>query len=307
MKKRAGLLLLAFIVSMSIGTEAQAAESSNIATDMFTANQITVNHSDFQPSKALTAKINTLLRSYGKPTSFYLVNLEDSMTVGYNADRQFQAASAIKAPYALFCYGQIRDGKGSLQTSIQYTGKYRSGGTGILKTRAVGGMYSIQALLYNALHYSDNAAYKMLVDRFGRTGYNAMLKSLGCKNLTLADGKYWGTLSAHDLGIVWQEIYRFKDNGSGLRNEFFTTLKFGNTNIIHKKLKEYDVAHKDGWTDTAYHDAGIVFTQHPYVMVVLTQSGGNAADSQYVSSMVRQLDNLMKEYNCYLIARQSQK
>jgi hypothetical protein len=316
MKKRIGLLLLTLIISINIPMKVLAAESStnstqqglpaiSIAKDTFTANQIMVNHSGFQPSKDLEGKINTLIKSYHKETSFYAINTEDSMTVGYNADKQFSTASAIKAPYALFCYQQIQNGKLSLESTMQYTAKYKSGGTGILKTQPLGGMYSIRTLLHNALHYSDNAAYKMLVDKFGRSGYNDMLNSLGVKGLHLDNGKYWSTLSAHDLGLVWQQIYRFNDSGSGLRNDFFTNLKFANTNLIRNELKEYDVAHKGGWTDTAYHDAGIVFTAHPYILVILTQSGGNAADSKYVSSMARQLDNLMKEYNSYLSSQKS--
>jgi hypothetical protein len=53
----------------------------------------------------------------------------------------------------------------------------------------------------------------MVHDRFYGDGdrYNEFLKELGCTQLYLNYGAKWGYINARSMALIWQEIYKYKD------------------------------------------------------------------------------------------------
>ena len=82
----------------------------DIASKLYTANTISVADSNFKISEELLNEINSTISSYGASSSFYIVSLNDGMSIGYNVDKRFETASSIKAPYALYVYKEIDAG-----------------------------------------------------------------------------------------------------------------------------------------------------------------------------------------------------
>lgn len=265
---------------------------------VFSKSEVTVYNSDFEISEELEQKINNNIKNFGGDCSFIAINLKDGMSFGYNVDKKYPTASTIKAPFALYCCKQMDAGNGSLKEMKLYEEKFRRGGSGVLKDRKSGVEYSIEDLLYFTINYSDNVAYYMIHDRFYDNSYNEFLKDLGCNNLYLNNGARWGKIDARSMALVWQEIYRYKDespNGKYLF-ELLTNAKY---NYIKEGMDNYDSAHKSGWTPTETHDSGIVFAEDDYIVVILNNNNGNYAPKSQLIKLSGNIEDVIEEYTLY--------
>lgn len=280
----------------------------NLNEDVFTEGALEVLHTDFKPSQELESEIMQLINDYGTTCSLYMVNLEDYATFGYNSDTYISTASTIKCPFAFYCYQEIAKGNYSFDDTLLYKSSYYSSGTGVLKDNGSGTYYTVRDLLYYMIHYSDNVAFLMLQDYFGYEGYNEMMSNYGFETY-LSDTVKWGKLSSHALGYIWTEIYKFKDECEE-GAIFYDTLVNAGSNFLIWPFTEagynYKIAHKSGWASPGYHDSGIVFSEHPFVIVVMTDSDGETRDSSFFYNIVLKLNELHDEYLEYLGQEPSQ-
>jgi len=267
----------------------------DLLTDEFETNAIMVNHTDFEMSEACRENITAIIKQYQKRCAFYLVTLDMSMSAGYNPDGVFGTSSTIKAPYALYCYKEIAKGEKSLQDTKAYEKKFWIDGSGTMKNSPVGQIYTVREILYNAIHESDNVAYYMLLDHFKKDGYNDMLDELGCTNLHLLNGRNWSEISPRDALIVWKTIYEWSGECEEGRI-YFDDLINARYSYIGAALPEYKSAHKSGWAKTGCHDTGIIFADVPYYIAIMTDSTGKSPDMEFIKTMTRALDDVVKEY-----------
>ena len=271
----------------------------DIASKKYTSNTITVLDSDFKISDELLLEINNSINSYGAGVSFYIVSLNDGMTIGYNVDKGFETASSIKAPYALYIYKEIEAGNINPDQLISYEEKYYNKGTGIIKKSDFGTTYSVKDLVYYSLNDSDNIAHIMLHKNFGVKGYNDMLKNLGTKHLYLTAGNPWGYTSSRSAALVWQEIYNFSLQGNeGI--EFLNILSNGKYNYFKEVMPTIPSASKTGFASKDVVETGIVFGEHPYIAIAIANKGGNIGAYTQVLKLVSYMNDIMNEYDVYL-------
>lgn len=260
---------------------------------------ITVLDSDFKISEELLNKINNTINSYGASTSFYIVSLEDGMSIGYNVDKAFETASSIKAPYALYVYKEIAKGNVDPKAKLTYESKYYNEGTGVIKKSSFGTQYTIEQLVYYSLNDSDNIAHEMLHRNFGVSGYNEMLKNLGTKQLYLTAGNPWGFTSARSAALVWQEIYNFSlESDVGI--ELLNILSNGKYNYFKEVMPSIPSASKTGFAKKDVVETGIVFDDKPYIAVAIANKGGNIGAYTQVLKLVNYMNDIMNEYKDYL-------
>lgn len=263
------------------------------------ASGITVLDSDFKISEELLNKINNVINSYGASTSFYIVSLDDGMSVGYNIDRAFETASSIKAPYAFYIYKEIAAGNIDPKAKITYEPKYYNEGTGIIKKSAFGTQYTVEQLVYYSLTDSDNIAHEMLHGNFGVKGYNEMLKNLGAKQLYLTAGNPWGFTSSRSAALIWQDIYNFSlQDPAGV--EFLNILSNGKYNYFKEVMPSIPSASKTGFAKKDVVETGIVFDDKPYIAIAIANKGGNIGAYTQVLKLVNYMNEIMNEYNNYL-------
>lgn len=271
----------------------------DIRDDVYESGSICVQNSKFQISDELLKDIYDSINGYGARTSFCVVSMDDNMSFGYNPDITFQTASTVKAPFALYCFKKISEGKASLSEKIIYEPRFYVEGAGVIPYNSAGTEYTIEELLFNTIHYSDNTSYSMIHNYLWDEGYNEMLKELGCKEFYLKKGHIWGQASARSSVIIWQDIYNFSeqcDEGQSYLN----MLKSTQFSYIRQALEEYEVASKYGWIEEHCHDTGIVFGEKPYIIAIMTDNGGNWAGSEQVIRLSTCIDKVMKEYNQWL-------
>lgn len=286
----------AFDVSDFSGLEENTID---IAAKKYTQNTISIADSDFKISNELTNEIYETINIYGKNVSFYIVSLDDGMSVAYNIDTKYETASSIKAPYALYIYEQIDAGNIDPNQQIMYESKHYNKGTGVIKKAEFGTLYTVRDLLYYSLNDSDNIAHIMLHKTFGVKGYNNMLKNLGTKQLYLTAGNPWGYTSARSAALVWQEIYNFSirsDEGINLLN----ILSNGKYNYFKEVMPSIPSASKTGFASKDVVETGIVFGDKPYIGIAIANKGGNIGAYTQVLKIVNLMNDIMNEYNDYL-------
>lgn len=271
----------------------------DIASKSYVSNQITILDSDFKISEELLNEINSSLSSYGASCSFYIVSLNDEMSIGYNVDKNFETASSIKAPYALYIYEEIAAGNIDPNQKITYEEKYYNKGTGVIKKADFGTVYTVRDLVYYSLTESDNIAHIMLHKTFGVKGYNEMLKNLGTKQLYLTAGNPWGYTSSRSFALVWQEIYNFSlKSDEGIT--FLNILSNGKYNYFKEVMPSLSSASKTGFANKDVVETGIVFGNHPYIAIAMANKGGNIGAYTQVLKLISYMNDIMNEYDSYL-------
>lgn len=285
-----------FDVSDFSGTEINTID---IAAKSYTNNVISVVDSDFNLSGELESSIYETINSYGASNSFYIISLNDGMSIGYNVDKQYETASSIKAPYALYIYKQIAEGNIDPNQEMIYESHYYNKGTGIIKKSDFGTIYTVRDLVYYSLNDSDNIAHIMLHRNFGVSGYNNMLKNLGTKQLYLTASNPWGYTSPRSAALVWQEIYNFSiRSDEGIT--FLNILSNGKYNYFKEVMPSIPSASKTGFASKDVVETGIVFGEHPYIAIAIANKGGNIGAYTQVLKLVSHMNDIMNEYDDYL-------
>lgn len=243
-------------------------------------------------AKDALAQLQELCRRYNGKISFYYIDLESGYELEHRADRSYQAASVIKAPYVKWLLASNVDGS----EKLKMLASDKQGGSGVVDKEPAGTEFTVDQLMEYAVRYSDNTAYYMLNKRFGFQGFNTYAADLGItanknSNCVLVYPRpRFGYLSARDIGLYMEDIARYIAQGgddalrlkqwmSSTSEERQLVEAFSNKNVLYGSAAEgpvkfdYDVAHKYGDTkniENAFHDGAIVYAEHPFVLSVAT-------------------------------------
>ena len=106
-----------------------------------------------------------------------------------------------------------------------------------------------EKLLYNGnfylinytIHDSDNTAYAMLMNRFGRKNIYNYWKEKGTKNIFMYD-TIWETTSANDAVIYMEELYKFyieNDEYGNKLMEYFKNAEWKQKITDCNKIEQY--------------------------------------------------------------------
>lgn len=217
----------------------------------------------------LSIKITNYLKTKGGTYGFYMTDLTNGETIGYNQDRKFVGASTVKVPINLFIFDLRRRGIISASTKVQYLKQDYETGTGSLQYSPSGGYYTIQNLSKLSIQISDNVAANMLL----RVGFNNNIKAY-VGGLLGYSVPYWkNSWSAKDMGIFMKAAYNFPSKDKALGNELLGYLEHTIFNDrINRYLPGVVVAHKIGNGSNACNDVGIVYAKHPYVITFMSNN-----------------------------------
>ena len=291
---------------------ALAVENKN---DTFEPGKITVNNSDFTLSEERQAELMGIMGKY-RPykAGFYVLDLASGMSVGYAADEYFMPACIIKAGYALSWFERLEQNRIDkengvaedpdaprlyLDSTYLYTGADYLVGAGRIQYQGTGRTYTIKEILYHLIHESDNTAYNILYKKFGNTDYIALSERLGLQPFS---GQYgmWTRIRPLDEGLIWQEIWRYKQTESEeaqLFWEYLTTNLFCEIKVAGIEADE--IAHKSGSDEYAFNEAGIVRRgEDAYVITVFTNRPLSVVGESYdeCHELIVSLDAVMQEF-----------
>lgn len=216
----------------------------------------------------LIDRINNYLGEEQGNVGFLYYDLVTGEQISFNEDKQFYAASLYKLGMNILCYDKANRGEVSLDetVTIQYYGDESD--NEYLNYDAYTDPTSLQTLLDQTIINSDNTAASMIYHYLG--GWNSF-RSQYISFFDMQD-QYWSndTTINNEFKIL-KYLYDNKEQYSHL----IETMK--NTSFhdrIDKYIPQDIVAHKIGDLDTAANDEAIVFTDKPYIIILLTDNVG---------------------------------
>ena len=217
--------------------------------------------------KASLDALEKLYTGLNSKASLYYRDIESGLTIEYLADYDWQSASCIKAPYVKYLLSSGVDRNEKLKMTA------KMGGSTHIDSFPIGTAFTVDELLKYAILYSDNTAYYMLNQRYAFDGFVDYAASLGIETDLRLPKPRFGYLSARDAGLYFEDIYRFIEAGSEEGQMLYDYLTHTTDQLqIPDAFKgKYTVAHKYGEQgNMGYHDAAIVYNEHPYILTIFT-------------------------------------
>lgn len=174
--------------------------------------------------------------------AFYIYDINGDYYYGENYQDVMQAASLIKLPVMATVYKEAEKGNVKLSDYTEFL-------------EAMG-------------KRSDNEAFKKVISMVGRDKINRTILELGMINTSLEEN----TTTPEEVGLFFKKLYKGEILNEKNTKEF---LEFLTDTIFEEWLRpgipqEYKLAHKYGREVHVVNDAGIVLSQKPFVVVIMT-------------------------------------
>jgi len=213
-----------------------------------------------------------------------------------NADESFHPASTIKICVMMEVFRQARQGLFSLDDRIMVRNEFASIVDGSVYSllaeddsekdlyELIGQPLPIRDLVRRMITISSNLATNLLVERVTPERITAFMRELGADGLIVR------------RGVEDNKAFQLGLNNSATARGFMKILaKLANREVVSPEASDemieimlkqqfnemipaqlpagVRVAHKTGWNDDLYHDAGIVYplNKEPFILVILTR------------------------------------
>lgn len=246
----------------------------------------------------------SLYRAPSQFTAYGYYDITSSETMLYNSDTVYYSASLIKAPYIYSVLLEITEfertaerdengdviyGEGEERYDLDEVWTFdpetmMAEGSGELQSMPKGTQMTWRELFSYVLLWSDNVAWNQIMERFGSGTFYRLVGELGIQG-TSSD---FMDLSVNDCIAFLREIYAFFETGEPLA-EFMkeNMMKSKHDVMICAAFPEDTVPHKYGWDKDSYHDMAIIYDEHPYILVIMTDlHDGTDEDNAFVRSVV---------------------
>ena len=212
--------------------------------------------------------------------------------LSYRSDAVFYGASLIKLVDADY----LLDNDIDLSLTKKYENKHVMAYSSGVSKYKIGDEISLNDLMNYAVSMSDNSAHLMLIDYIGFTKLQDYGKSLG-GNVILQGGDLFGNQTADDMIVYLNKAYELinnKENGYLLKEAML------NTEVNYLNFDDVVFGHKYGSHSVYFHDVGILFSDNPYLIAILTTSDNNKSVVTEISKKVYNIHNkLLAEKNNY--------
>ena len=256
----------------------------------------------------VAAAIQDRVAKTGADVGIAFETLDGRLTWFSRGDDVFHAASTMKIPVMIELFHQVREGKVKLSDSLPIKNEFHSlvdGSVFTLKPdddseadlyKAVVQTRTLDQLCDLMVTVSSNLATNLLIQELGIDNIRATVHSLhadgmdikrGVEDQKAFDKGLNNTTTARGLATLLIAIANGKAvdaDSSAQMVEILERQKF-NEGIPAGVPKNIRVAHKTGEITKIHHDAGIVYAERPFVIVVLVrgiedfkQSGALIAD-----------------------------
>ncbi|GAB6876710.1 serine hydrolase [Thermaerobacter litoralis] len=228
---------------------------------------------DYDP---LVARVRAFIETRPQTFGIYFKDLQTGATWGINEREPIHAASTIKVPLVLYVNHQVAAGRARMDDRIVYEpDRDLTGGAGILQRDGFPGKsYSLRVLTNLSITISDNVTTNMLFRHFGKDKVGEFMRSLGGE-VIFPEGRRIST--ARDMGLYVEAVLDFARQHPLLGGRMLDDMGHA---IFHVGLPgqlppDVFVAHKEGDIEGVADDVGIVFSERPYVLAILSKGVDN--------------------------------
>lgn len=231
----------------------------------------------------------------------YYLDPETGFYYIYNEDKEFYAASTIKMLDALYIYNNALNGFIDLDEEVKYKSSNYMGVSKKMKKYDYGDKIALRDLVEYAVTVSDNTAHNMLVEYIGFNNLKEYGKSLGATK-TLVGGDIFGQINIDDAIIYLKELYRFTNEDNKYSEELKQIFLDSEQNYLDIPEENIQAAIKYGEYEYYYHENGIVYAKHPYLLSILSTIGKNEDAFRSINEKVYELHKTFyseREKKCY--------
>ena len=242
----------------------------------------------------VAASIQDRVAKSGADVGIAFETLDGRLTWSSRGDDVFHAASTMKIPVMIELFHQVREGKVKLSDPLPIKNEFHSlvdGSVFKLKPeddsetdlyKAVGQTRTLDQLCDLMVTVSSNFATNLLIQKLGIDNIRATVTALhadgmdikrGVEDQKAFDKGLNNTTTARGLATLLLAIANGKavdPDSSAKMVEILERQKF-NEGIPAGVPANIRVAHKTGEITKIHHDAGIVYAERPFVIVVLVR------------------------------------
>lgn len=243
---------------------------------------------------ALAARLDAMVKVSGAEVAVAMRTLDGQDEVMIRAGDSFHAASTMKVPVMIELFRQAQAGGLSLDQKIPVVNRFRSIVDGSPYSLSAGDdseadlyktdgqVRSYRELCELMITVSSNFATNVLIEKLGVEKIRATVAALGAQgmdvrrgvedNLAFRAGQN-NTTTANALLVLLEALAKGRavsENASREMLDILARQKF-NEGIPAGLPPGTAVAHKTGSITKIQHDAGIVYSPRPYVLVVLVR------------------------------------
>ena len=202
----------------------------------------------------------------------YVYDFETGEEWGRSEKKEMQAASLMKLPVLIALYKEAERGRIDLDSKYSLVAADKVGGSGSMFYKSAGTVFTYRKMAELMGQQSDNTAYNVAVKLLGRKKIEETINEMGLSGTDFA----LSSMSAYDAGTLLRKLYRGqilnRENGDEI-------LRFLSGTIYEDRIPAgvptgVRVAHKVGTEAGVVSDAGIIYGDRPYVLVVMSEGAG---------------------------------
>ncbi len=233
---------------------------------------------------AMETAVRKKVAAFRGEVGLVIRDLGTGWTLQIDPDKAFAAASMVKVPIMAACLEAQTEGRLSLEDRMTLKRSDKTLGSGLLRRKRSGSVFTVDQLVELMVAHSDNTATNMLIDRLGFDYLNGVFREMGLETTSLARkmmdfgsrGKgVENYTTAREMADILERMYRrdcFSAEVSGMCLDYLKSQKV-NDRIPRLLPKNVVVAHKTGLEREVCHDAGIVFTERgDFLISVFTRT-----------------------------------
>lgn len=199
----------------------------------------------------------------------YIIDLNSDTHMGVYKKERFNAASLIKLPVMAAMLQEAEFGNLDLSEEYQLKETDKTPGSGSLYYEKEGYIVTYGELVELMGKESDNTAFAISVNYLGEEKIERVLEQFGMVNTSRGEN----STTPEDVASFFQKIYR----GEVLTKPNSDMLVSYLTDTIYEEWltpgvpEEVIVSHKYGTVPQTVNDAGIVYAEKPYIVVIVSK------------------------------------
>jgi beta-lactamase class A len=231
-------------------------------------------------------------------TAMWYMDLETGAQGAYNEDKPLVAASVIKLFIMAEAFRAMEAGEVGRDTEFVKTSEMNMPSCGALNYMHDGLKVTFIDLVTLMIILSDNTATNMLIDYLGRDKINAAIEHMGAQGCVLnrrlfdAEASRRGIqnyITAAGVGRFFRMLHEGKLVSEGASREMLEILKNQRLNGKIPFFLDCKIAHKTGEDTGITHDAGIVYSEKPFILVMLSNNTDVPKYERFMQDAAREL------------------
>ncbi|HLO02418.1 MAG TPA: serine hydrolase [Symbiobacteriaceae bacterium] len=226
------------------------------------------------PWAPLDQAVREIAGSFAGRLSVVAIDLESGVRYEFRPHDRYLPASTFKLPVTLCTAQAIDRGELTWESLVTFTpADDDTVGQGGFATAPYGGLYPVRNLVDRSLISSNNVAVKMLARTLTWDGLARCTEALGGMVTRTEEGST--PVTAQDEAAWWLALWQMKQAKPALAENLLSPLRRGTyQGRIQAGTPRSDlVTHKFGTFPPYEHDGAIIWSERPYILVVMTYGG----------------------------------